>query len=89
MCKIKVFKEFLISKSRSWIQLVQFAGRKTFAALSKMHPLDEHNIAPRKALLAACYMLIPCLAYFDPEDGGHIFLQNAGWLSPDYTTQYP
>jgi hypothetical protein len=23
--------------------------------------------------------------FFDPEDGGNMFLQNVGWLSMDYT----
>jgi hypothetical protein len=26
---------------------------------------------------------------FDPEDGGNMFLQNVGLLSPDYTALYP
>jgi hypothetical protein len=26
---------------------------------------------------------------FIPEDGGNMFLRNAGWLSPDYTALYP
>jgi hypothetical protein len=27
--------------------------------------------------------------FFDPEDGGNMFLRNVDWLSPDYTTVYP
>jgi hypothetical protein len=27
--------------------------------------------------------------FFDPEDGGDMFLQNASWLSTDYTALYP
>jgi hypothetical protein len=27
--------------------------------------------------------------FFDPEDEGDIFFQNAGWLSTDYTALYP
>jgi hypothetical protein len=27
--------------------------------------------------------------FFDPEDGGDIFLRNVVWLSTDYTTLYP
>jgi hypothetical protein len=27
--------------------------------------------------------------FFDPEDGGDMFLRNVGWLSADYTTLYP
>jgi hypothetical protein len=26
---------------------------------------------------------------FDPEDGGHMFLQNISWLSADYVVLYP
>jgi hypothetical protein len=28
------------------------------------------------------------LRFFDPEDGGNMFLQNAGWLSMDYMALY-
>jgi hypothetical protein len=27
--------------------------------------------------------------FFDPEDGGDIFLPNFGWLSMDYMALYP
>jgi hypothetical protein len=27
--------------------------------------------------------------FFNPEDGGEMFLRNAGWLSADYMTLYP
>jgi hypothetical protein len=27
--------------------------------------------------------------FFDPEDGGDIFLRNVGWLSTDYIALYP
>jgi hypothetical protein len=27
--------------------------------------------------------------FFDPKDGGEMFLQNVGWLSTDYTALYP
>jgi hypothetical protein len=27
--------------------------------------------------------------YFDPEDGGDMFLRNVGWHSTDYTALYP
>jgi hypothetical protein len=27
--------------------------------------------------------------FFDPEDGGDMFLRNVGWLSTDYTVLYP
>jgi hypothetical protein len=29
------------------------------------------------------------MLFFDPEDGGDIFLLNVGWLSTDYTVLYP
>jgi hypothetical protein len=27
--------------------------------------------------------------FFDPEDGGEMFLWNVGWLSTDYSALYP
>jgi hypothetical protein len=27
--------------------------------------------------------------FFDPEDGGKMFLRNVGWLTTDYTALYP
>jgi hypothetical protein len=27
-------------------------------------------------------------SFFSPEDGGHIFLRNVGWLSTDHTALY-
>jgi hypothetical protein len=35
---------------------------------------------------SACFLLD---LFFDPEDGGEMFLQNIGWLSMDYTALYP
>jgi hypothetical protein len=29
------------------------------------------------------------LLFFNPEDGGYLFLRNVGWLSTDYTALYP
>jgi hypothetical protein len=37
-----------------------------------------------------CFTLVSCSAYFfDPEDGGDMFLWNIGWHSTDYTALYP
>jgi hypothetical protein len=41
------------------------------------------------ALLIICFMLVSCLANFNHEDGGDIFLWNLGWLSTDYTMYIP
>jgi hypothetical protein len=36
-------------------------------------------------LLATCYILLSLSTpYFDPEDGGEIFLRNVGWVLSDY-----
>jgi hypothetical protein len=41
-------------------------------------------------MLGTCFMLISCLPYFfDPEDGGDMFLRNIGWLITDYAAIYP
>jgi hypothetical protein len=35
------------------------------------------------------FTLVSCLTYYDPEDGGDMFLRNVGRLSTDYTALYP
>jgi hypothetical protein len=51
-----------------------------------------HNPKFRQGDCFAGYLLSPwflaCL-FFDPEDGGDMFLRNIGWLSADYTALYP
>jgi hypothetical protein len=43
-----------------------------------------------RALLATCLHTCFLLGlYFDPEDGGDMFLRNVGSLSTDYTALYP
>jgi hypothetical protein len=40
--------------------------------------------------LSSAFTLVSCWThYFDPEDGGNMFLRNVGWHSTDYTTLYP
>jgi hypothetical protein len=43
-----------------------------------------------EALLAACFHVGFLLGlFFNPEDGGNMFLQNVGLLSTNYTALYP
>jgi hypothetical protein len=35
------------------------------------------------------YCLVSCLSFFDPEDGGYVFLQNITSFSADYVALYP
>jgi hypothetical protein len=37
----------------------------------------------------ACHLLACWTNFFDPEDGGDMFLRNVGWNSTDYTASYP
>jgi hypothetical protein len=44
----------------------------------------------QREILPPAFTLVSCSPYFfDPEDGGDIFLRNVGWHSTDYTTLYP
>jgi hypothetical protein len=48
------------------------------------------NMTPQSALLATCFDAGFLLAlFFDPEDGGDVFLRNVWWLSTDYAALYP
>jgi hypothetical protein len=43
-----------------------------------------------RSLLATCFHAGIFLGlFFDPEDGGDMFLRNVGLLSTDYTALYP
>jgi hypothetical protein len=47
------------------------------------------SVAKQAALLAVCFLADFLLAvFFDPENGGDMFLRNIGWLSTDYTASY-
>jgi hypothetical protein len=40
--------------------------------------------------LATCLLAGSCWNFFfDPEDGGDMFLRNVGYISPDYTASHP
>lgn len=42
-----------------------------------------------EARTAAFFLLVACLAYFDPEDGANMFIRNILKFLPDYTTLHP
>jgi hypothetical protein len=45
-----------------------------------------YNAVEYQPTLPPAFMLVSCSAYFfDPEDGGDMFLRNVGWHSTDYT----
>jgi hypothetical protein len=57
----------------------------TFCFLYKPgFPAGGLSCLPPACLLASCWTY-----FFDPEDGGDMFLRNVGWHSTDYTTSYP
>jgi hypothetical protein len=58
--------------------------------LLKMEAICSSETSTDFHRLAICfYAGILLRLFFDPEDGGDIFLRNIGWLSADYTTLYP
>jgi hypothetical protein len=53
-------------------------------------PSNLEGQVPLCMLLATCFHPGFFLSlFFDPEDGGDIFLQSVDWLSADYTALYP
>jgi hypothetical protein len=54
--------------------------------------LEEHYASIFRVQSSACYLLYSGFLlgfFFDPEDGGDIFLQNVGGLSTGYTALCP
>jgi hypothetical protein len=53
--------------------------------------VEENTLSVKElALLAACLMLVSCLAYyFTQQIWGDKFLRNVGWLPTDYMPLYP
>jgi hypothetical protein len=39
--------------------------------------------------LPPAYLLVLAKIFFDPEDGGDMFLRNVGCISTDYTASHP
>jgi hypothetical protein len=62
---------------------------------AESQPTFRRNILPvwkqvALSLLATCFHVgFLLVLFFDPEDGGDMFLRNAGWLSTDYMALYP
>jgi hypothetical protein len=58
-----------------------------FQNITPCSPLKGNR---HRALLAICFHADFLLSlFFDPEDGGDIFLRNVGYLSTDYAALYP
>jgi hypothetical protein len=47
---------------------------------------SQHEAGSKQLLLHMGFLLG---LFFDPQDGGYIFLRNVGELSTDYTALYP
>jgi hypothetical protein len=53
-------------------------ANKGFGGIYLLHP-QGRKVIQVKNKLAACFMLVSSFdSFFDPEDGGDIFLQNVG-----------
>jgi hypothetical protein len=73
---------------------------KSFSAFASHLNLGSPIFLPRSVLWGLRFSQSPSACYlsntgffsglfFDPEDGGEIFLRNVSWISTDYTTLYP
>jgi hypothetical protein len=62
-----------------------FTGYRFFTQAFKRPGLKADH-SPPSSLLYASFLLN---LFFDPADGGDMFLRNIGWLSTDYTALYP
>jgi hypothetical protein len=59
---------------------------RRFGGTYRLHLQDRKN----KLSKHSAFKLVSCWTYFfDPEDGGDIFLRNIGWHWTDYTASYP
>jgi hypothetical protein len=45
--------------------------------------------AQEPAIKPPAYLLVLAEIFFDPEDGGDMFLRNVGCISTDYTALHP
>jgi hypothetical protein len=63
---------------------------RRFGGTYRLHLQGRWNTFSKKTCLTPACLMVSCWTYFfDPEDGGYMFLRNVGWHSTDYTASYP
>jgi hypothetical protein len=90
-----------VSSSGIWRRVVRWVFNRRFGGTYRLHLQGRsssllltlcflYKPVFRLAAYSACHLLACCWTYFfDPEDGGDMFLRNVGWNSTGYMVSYP
>jgi hypothetical protein len=63
---------------------------KHIDSIFKVEEEAKQETSMKQNMLAACFILFFLLGlFFDPVDGGYMFLRNVDLLTPDCTASYP
>jgi hypothetical protein len=79
----------VVSQGLSSMELVKVVGFEVFTAVV-MKSIIFRDVTPCSLFcLPPAYLLVLAEIFFDPEDGGDMFLRNFCCVSTDYTASHP